>query len=427
MEPEEPTAEPVVPESTVTPVPVQPRTTFRFSTFQALRHRNYRLYFFGQMVSLIGTWMQTTAMMWLAFELEHRSKWPAWVSASLLWPTFFLAPWSGALADHLPKRPLLFWTQIALLLNALVLTQLVLAGTISPGLLIGVALAGGLIQAVDLPTRLAFVMDMVGRDDVANAVALNALMFNIARLLGPLVAGLVLLHHGPAACFFLNSVSYLAVLVALLRMDVGTHRPETADGSPSFSSGFAYLGERPRLLAVVLVAGTTALCGWPFLALLPALAEKVLGVGGKEGYSLMLSSTGLGALLAALSVATFGSNDRRRWFIVAGVIMVSLGLVGLSHAPALLWAMPCCSVIGFGLILCFASSQATLQLSSEPHNRGRLMGIWAMTLAGSVPLGNQVIGPAADYWGVPPVLAVQGVCCAVAATVIWLVSGFLRQ
>lgn len=412
------------------PLPVQPGTPFRFSTFQALRHRNYRLFFFGQLVSLVGTWMQWTAMMWLAYQLTHQSTWPAWVAAALLWPTFLLGPWSGALADRFPKRTLLFWTQVALLCNALVLTELVLAGAISPGLLIAVGLVGGLVQAVDLPTRLAFVMDMVGREDVANAVALNSLLFNSARFLGPLVAGVMLATLGPAACFLLNAVSFLAVLAALLMIDVGRQRPEAPPhGSGALGSGFAYLWERPQLLTVVLVAGTTALSGWPFQSLLPALAEQVAAVEGLKGYSysLMLSSTGFGALVAALTVATFGSNERRRWIIVLGVLLVGLGLVGLSHARLLATAMACCALIGFGLVLCFASSQATLQLSSEPHNRGQLMGIWAMTLTGSVPLGNQVIGPAADHWGVPAVLAVQGAFCALAAVTIWLSSGFLRD
>jgi MFS family permease len=376
------------------------------------------------MVSLVGTWMQTTALMWLAFELEHQSKWPAWVSAMILMPTCLFGPWTGALADRFPKRLLLFSTQIGLLCNALLLFQLVSSGIVTAELLVGVALLGGLIQAIDLPTRLAFVVDMVGHEDLANAVALNALLFNIARLIGPLIAGLVLLYQGPAACFLLNAASYLAVLVALLLMELPAHTaPNRPEGVEITSSAFRYLWQRPQLLAIVLTAGTTALSGWPFLSLLPALAEHVLEMHAAEGYSLMLSSTGMGALLAALTVATFGSLERRKRFIATGVMLVALGLTGLSLARQLWPAMACCSVIGFGLISCFSSSQATLQLSAESHNRGRLMGIWAMTLAGSVPLGNFVIGPAADRWGETPVLAGQGLFCATAALTIWLLFG----
>jgi MFS family permease len=427
MDPPTTSADAPVPEATSATLPPR-RTGFRLATFQALRHRNYRLYFMGQIVSLTGTWMQTTAMMWLAFQLEHQSKWVGWVQAMVLLPTCLLGPWSGALADHFPKRRLLFWTQATLLVNALILTGLVLRGEVTPALLLGVALMNGLVQAVDLPTRLAFVMDMVGREDVANAVALNALLFNVARLLGPLAAGLVLFYQGPAACFLINAVSYLAVLVALLMMNVGLVRVgEEHAGKASLAAGFVYLWQRPRLLAVVLVAGTTALFGWPFLSLLPALAEHELAANGEEGYSLMLSSTGGGALLAALTVATFGSAERRQRFIVAGVLTVSLGLVLLSRTAGLPLAMACCALVGFGLILCFSSSQAVLQLSAEPHNRGKLMGIWAMTLAGSVPLGSMIIAPIADEVGVTPVLAVQGVSIGVAAVTIWLLSGFLRR
>ena len=159
------------------------------STFRSLRHRNYRLYFFGQLISLVGTWMQTTALSWLAFEISGESKWPAFITAAQILPTFLLGPWGGALADRWPKRPLIFWMQTAFLILALVLAWLVLGGAAQPWQLLIVTAATGLVTAIDLPARLSFVMDMVGREDLANAVALNSLLFNSARALGPMLAG----------------------------------------------------------------------------------------------------------------------------------------------------------------------------------------------------------------------------------------------
>jgi len=200
------------------------------AAFRALRHRNYRLYFIGQLVSVTGSWMQTTAVTWLAYELTHQSKWPALVMAAQMLPTFFLGAWGGALADRLPKRSVIFATQAAFMALALLLAGLVFGGTIDRWQLLVITAAAGLVQAVDLPARLSFVNDMAGRDDLMNAVALNSLLFNVARLLGPALAGLLLPQLGAGACFLVNGLSYLAVLWALSRMDVVGSAPHADNG-----------------------------------------------------------------------------------------------------------------------------------------------------------------------------------------------------
>src|SRR6266849_7124323 len=190
------------------------------TTFRSLRHRNYRLYFFGQLISLMGTWMQNTALSWLAYEITGQSKWPAFISAAQILPTFLLGPWGGALADRWPKRPLIFWMQAAFLVLALLLAWLVLHGAVQPWQLLLVTAATGLVTAIDLPARLSFVMDMVGRDDLTNAVALNSLLFNSARAFGSLLAGWLMIRFGAGECFLINAVSYLFVLLALSKMDI---------------------------------------------------------------------------------------------------------------------------------------------------------------------------------------------------------------
>jgi MFS family permease len=402
------------------------------STFRSLRHRNYLLYFSGQLVSLVGTWMQTTVLSWLAYAITNESKWPALIMAAQILPTFLLGPWGGHLADRWPKRPLIFWMQTAFLILALVLAWMVLGGAVQPWQLLAVTAATGLVTAIDLPARLSFVMDMVGREDLTNAVALNSLLFNSARVLGPMLAGQLMISIGPGYCFLLNAASYLAVLLALSFMDI-SGAPPPRQGGPDTSAltslleGFRYLAAKRALFFLILLAGSTALWAWPFLALLPALAVKFgtgeegynFGTGvegysfgtGVEGYSWLLSGVGVGAFLSALTLARFGSPALNRAFITAGVVIVTGALLGLAWAPDIFAAVICSGLIGFGLILFLATSQSVFQLSSAEHNRGRVMAIWAMVLSGAVPLGNLLAGPAADRWGLTPVLVTLGLAC----------------
>jgi MFS family permease len=387
------------------------------ATFRALRHRNYRLYFLGQLVSLTGTWMQTPALMWLAYQLRGESRWPAWIAASQFIPTFLLGFWGGTLADRWPKRPLLFATQTGLMLLPLLLIQLVLADVTNPWPYLLVSTCTGLVLAIDFPTRLAFVMDLVGREDLTNAVALNALMFNVARLIGPLLGGALMLVAGPAPCFWINCLSYLALLLALMHMDKSTLAHPAATDRPVRgleAGGFAYLANRPRLLALLFMAAMMGTCAWPFLSLLPALSAKVLGAP-HTGYTLLLSGTGIGALSAALTVATVGEPGRNRRLIAVGIVMACTGLTGLALADRLWLAFVVCVVLGFGLIMFFSTSQSVMQLGAGDFNRGRVMGIWAMVISGAQPLGNLVAGPAADRWGEQDVLAGLAIILAGAA------------
>jgi MFS family permease len=417
------------------------------TTFRSLRHRNYRLYFFGQLVSLVGTWMQMTALSWLAFEVTGKNTFPALISAVQILPTFLFGAWCGALADHWPKRPLIIATQSAFLMQAFLLAWCAYGNTPLPWTLVILSALGGLVQAVDLPARLAFVMDMAGREDLMNAVALNSLLFNGARVIGPMLASWLLYFFQPWACFLVNGISYIAVIWALASMHIvssprtNEKAAEAAPRAPTWA-GFHYLVEHRHLGFLMLLVGTTALFGWPFLALLPGLAQHRLGlVGDQSGYalgavsngffswhpelrpadcySLMLSGTGIGAFAAAWVLASFGAVRYRRRLIVAGVSVLSAALVGLSVSTNLHVAVLFCGFIGFGLILFLATSQSVLQLSSAEYNRGKIMGIYAMTLSGAIPAGNLLAGPYADRWGEGLVLGILGFSCFAAALVIF--------
>jgi MFS family permease len=360
--------------------------------------------------------MQQTALIYLAYTVTKQSTWPALVTAAQILPTFFLGAWAGALADRFPKRSLIFGTQTAFLVQALVLAALAYVGLLGPWEILALSMLGGLIQAIDMPARLAFVMDMAGREDLGNAVALNSLMFNLARVAGPAGSALVLSHFDAWACFLANALSFGAVLWALTLMNVSGSVKLTAQErqEQSLLDGFRYLGAHPELALLVLLAATTTLCGWPFMSLLPAIADHQLHSAG-SGYSMLVSATGVGALIAAWALATFGSTRRPNLVIGSGVVVIVIGLLGLSKAREFVLAVACCGAVGFGLILFLATSQTVLQLRSEEYNRGRIMGIWAMTLSGALPLGNLIAGPAADRWGEPLILQFFGITCAIAA------------
>ncbi len=388
---------------------------WRVETFRALRHRNYRLYFCGQFVSVTGSWAQSAALMWLAYELTHENRWPALVGAMQVLPTAVLGAWGGSLADRRPKRALIFLTQTTLLLLALILGGLVLLGQATPWHLLAVATAAGLVNAIDLPARLAFVIDMVGRDDLPNAIALNSMLFNLARMLGPIVSGVLfsLVGRGgmgqmaAGVCFLLNGLSFVAVLAALAGMKLpprqGIRARSVSDGQPvayasgSFTAGFRYLGQHPRLILLLVLSGSMSLFGWPILSLLPAVADQRLH-GSTGAYAWMLSAIGGGAGFASLVVASFNTVQTRRWFLAAGAGLASSSLVVLAAARSLPLAVGCCMFLGCGLILFFPTSQSIMQLGSADHVRGRVMGIWSMVLSAAFPLGHLLAGNAADCW-----------------------------
>ncbi len=423
------------------------------TTFRSLRHRNYRLYFFGQLVSLMGTWMQSTAVSWLAFALTHESKWTALILVAQILPTFFFGGLGGILADRVPKRTLIFCTQSAFLLLALLLAGLGYAGVITPWKLVIITAFSGLVQALDLPARLAFVMDMASREDLMNAVALNSLLFNVARALGPAAGGQLMRWISPETCFVANALSYLAVLWALALMNVAhlsparmrraswrsalnvlvflTHHKEylfraARMGVRSFFDGLIFVVRRRELLLLALLMAVISFCGWPSQTLLPALSKLRLS-SDEVGYSWMLSGTGVGALLAAWTIATFGSLEHGTRMLGAGIGIVIAGLILLSLADTLALAVGCSALIGFGLILFLATSQSIVQLSSGDHNRGRVMAVWAMIQSGAVPLGSILAGVAADRWGVPLVLRFLGLGCLAAALLLLVAFGIFRS
>ncbi len=418
----------------------QPARRWRLTTFSALRHRNYRLYFLGQMVSLVGSWVQTTALMSLAYKLgDKQPSWPATIAAAQLLPTLLLGAWAGTLVDRWPKRGLIFTTQSLQLVIALLLSAYVLFGRPEVWHLLLFALAAGVVNALDLPARMAFVIDLVGRDDLVNAVALNSMLFNTARAVGPFLGALLftvlnaahdpkegLSNEAAGYCFLINGLSFLAVLAALAWMDVA----RTAHiGEHTTLRGMVeaarYLFDHRGLFYLLVLSGSLALLGWPVLSLLPAVADKQLHTG-EDGYCYLLSGVGCGALVGAFFVATFATQPRRYLFFGCGTLLTAASLLCLAFVSSLPLAVLCCVVFGLGPSLFFSTAQSTVQLTVTDANRGRVLGIWSMVTTGTLPVGNLLAGKAADYLGVWQVTACLGVGIVGATALVLLCARLTR-
>ncbi|MBX9626619.1 MAG: MFS transporter [Gemmataceae bacterium] len=418
----------------MTPDPAPARrgllSAIKSTTFRSLRHRDYRLYFAGQLVSFTGSWVQNAALMWLVYHQTDDLRWPSYLLVAQVGPTVLLGTWGGHLADRLPKRRLIQLTQAAFLLNAVILAILAAAGWALPGLILGLQVLNGLVQAVDLPARLAFVPDLVPRADLINAVGLNSLLFNGARAVGPAVAGLLFAaarHLAPGAdpvvagavgCFGLNAVSFVAVLFALR----GIHQPGEPHPDHAGAStwdGLRYLAAHPKLGGLVLLTLLLCVFAWPTLTLFPGYTRTVLG-RDETGYTTLVSGLGAGALVAALTTATFGTAARRGGFLVLGAAAAAGGILGLSLAADLRVAAGWAGCVGFGLILFLSTGQSTLQLAVPDDRRGRVMAVWAIMLSASAPLGHLLAGQAADAVGVVPVLG--GMAAGVGAVALGLAA-----
>jgi MFS family permease len=391
----------------------------RHRTFRSLRHADYRRYFFGQVVSFTGSWMQNAALMWLIYDLTANPLWPPLLLVAQVGPTLVLGTWGGNLADRLPKRRVIMATQTGFLVTALLLAVVTVAGLVSPWLLFAIQLVNGLIQSADLPARLAFAPDLVPREDLINAVSLNSMLFNSARAVGPALAGGAFLLAaaasdagfaprltptllGAVGCFLFNAVTYAAVLVALSR--ITRDGRGVRSGQQSAWEGFRLAWASPPVRRLLGLSGLLCVFAWPALTLFPAYTRTVLGHSERE-YSVLVSALGLGALAAALTTATFGSAERRGKLLVTGAGLSTVGLGGLAVAVHLPLALFSASTLGFGLVLFLTTGQATLQLDSTEATRGRMMALWAMMLSASAPVGHLAAGAAAQHYPVAAVLA----------------------
>lgn len=400
------------------------RVTWRH-TFAALKYRNFRLFFVGQLVSLIGSWMQNTAQGWLVYQLTGSKVLLGTVAAVGSLPMLLLSAWGGSLADRYPKRTVVCCTQTAMMLLAFVFAALVWSKCILPWHILVLAALGGAAMAFDMPARQAFMVEMTSREDLMNAVSLNSAIVNGARVIGPAVAGFLMAEVGMSLCFFLNGVSFIAVLVGLLLMRLPRFVPpaDAASTGRHMLEGFAYVAQHRRLRILLLLFGVVGIFGWSYSVLLPAYATDVLHVG-EGGYGALLSANGLGALLGALTVATFGSRIRPRWLILGGLWVFSGTLLLLAIVRWYPLVLACLVVGGWGMLLYFSTTNTLIQTSASDAMRGRVMGVWALIFGGMMPVGGLESGFLSQAAGVPWTIAVGALVCATAGLLTW---GFVRR
>jgi len=384
----------------------------------AFRHRNYRLFFAGQAISLIGTWMQSVAQAWLVLQLTHDPLWLGVVVAAQFVPVMIFGLFAGVLADALPKRQTLIVTQAVMMVLAIVLASLTASGVITVAMIVALAALLGCANAVDMPVRQAFAVEMVGREDIGTAVALNSAMFNGARIVGPAVAGLTIGAVGVAVAFAINAASFLAVIIGLAAMDDSLLEPAPLISRPRsvaavmahLGEGLAYVRSTPLVLLAVLVIGLVSTVGMNFQVVIPPLAQDVLN-SDATGYGFLMAASGVGSLLAALWLAFGGPGRADR--IAVGAVLLGAGEVALGLSRSFPVSVLLMVGVGFGAILMAATGNTTIQLAVPDGLRGRVMSVYTTIFAGSTPIGGPLMGGIASAFGVAISTIVGGVLAIV--------------
>ncbi|HEU5379355.1 MAG TPA: MFS transporter [Ktedonobacteraceae bacterium] len=393
--------------------------------FVALRHRNYRLFWFGQMISLIGTWMQTTGQAWLVLELTHSAWQLGLVGALQFLPVMLFAIFGGVFADRWPKRRVLLFTQSSAMVQACLLWLLVVTGTVQIWHIYVLALMLGMTNCLDMPTRQAFVVEMVGREDLPNAVALNSSLINLARIVGPGIGGVIIAFSGVTSLFLLNSLSFIAVIAGLALINIHELHAQVAKRASgqqktwqSLLEGLAYVRRTPSVRLVIIVIGLVSLFGINFNVVLPLFATEVLNVGS-IGFGFLSSAFGIGSLISAFWLA-WGNNgpNMRRLLLGSLVFCVLLAFFAVSHIYPL--SLVLIAAVGFAQIAFTALANTTLQTVAPDHLRGRVMSVYMVCFAGSVPLGNVLVGWLSGLYGASTALFICAMLSLAVAGAAWM-------
>ena len=387
--------------------------------FGALRHRNFRLFILGQFVSLSGTWMQTVAQGWLVLQLTNSAFQVGLVTTINTLPVLLFTLYGGVVADRVNKRRFLLVLQSLMLLEALALALLTATGHVTVGWVMGLAAAQGLLAAFEIPARQSFLVEMTGREDLMTAIALNSSVFNVTRVIGPAIAGVVIAAIGIAACFFVNTASYLAVLWMLAIM-----RPPFAgasvgpQGKSTFRDGWRYIMDtaEPRLLTLLTI--TFSVFGFSFAPMLPVYASQVLGAGA-TGYGVLMSGVGAGAAAAAIFVAAMGHRVQREGRVFIFGTLFGGVLLGASLASSFGVALLLLVFAGCAWALTSILTNTLLQTKAPDELRGRVMGFYSFMVVGMAPLGALQAGWVSEHFGVRTSLALGGGVCVAAALFAW--------
>lgn len=409
-------------QETPTLAPHQQQTRGLLRAFIALRHRNYRLFWFGQMISLIGTWMDRTGQAWLVLELTHSAWQLGLVGALQFLPVLLFSIFGGVFADRWPKRNMLLFTQTFAMVQAVVLWILVASGHVQIWEIYLLALLLGLTNSLDMPTRQAFVVEMIGREDLPNGVALNSSIFNLARVLGPGIGGLIIAFSGVTTLFLLNAVSFIPVIASLLMIRISelyalSRISDEQDTAPkawqSLREGMRYIRATPSVLMILLVAGSVSLFGVNFNVVVPLFATDVLNVGA-IGFGFLSSAFGIGALLSALWIAWGNRHPNIRTLLISTLAFSTL-LTFFSISRIYPLSLVLILLVGFALVSFSTAANTALQSVTPDHLRGRVMSVYMTCFAGSTPIGNLLIGGLSLLGGPSVALMICGILALLAA------------
>jgi len=381
--------------------------------FRALSSRNYRLFFGGQGISLVGTWMQQIAMSWLVYRMTNSPFLLGLIGFSSQICSLFFSPFAGVISDRWNRHRILVATQSLSMIQAFILAALTLTGVVTVLHLIILALFLGSVNAFDMPTRQAFVVEMVEkRADLANAIALNSFLFNSARLVGPSVAGILISILGEGMCFLLNAFSFLAVIVALLAMKMTDPKKRTQETQvlQGFKEGFTYALGFPPIRSILFFLGWISLVGTANTTLMPVFAKKILH-GGPQTYGFLMAAIGAGAIIGAIFLASRRSVLGLGRIIVIASSIFGIGLISFSLSHFLWLSFSVLLLVGFGIMVQMASSNTILQTMVDDDKRGRVMSLYVMAFMGMAPLGSLAGGSLAGAIGAPYTLAVGGASC----------------
>jgi MFS family permease len=387
----------------------------KISTFRAFSSRNYRLYFFGQSISLIGTWMQRTAVYWVVYIQTHSSFMVALTLFFTQFPSFLLSLWGGVISDRYNRFRVLLTTQLASLIQASLIAVLVLFDNYTVWEIFWLSVLLGIINAFDVPARQGLVYNMVDKkEDLPNAIALNSSMVNLAKILGPAVAGIVYALYGAGICFALNALSFVAVIISLLLMKLNLPEPpkHTKKIGEELIEGYDYLKATPSIGFIILLLALTSFFVFPYNALLPEFAKEVVK-GNVSSYGYLNSFIGLGAICGTIFLASLKPGANLRAILFATMLVLGVGLIIFSHMTNPLLVYASIILVGFGTMAQATVSNTILQTTATPAMRGRVISYFAMAFFGMQPLGALVMGALSKKIGAPDTILVQGIAAVV--------------
>jgi len=392
--------------------PPAPPRAFRLG---ALSHRNFRLFLFGQGISLIGTWMQSVALGWLVLDITNSPFAVGLTQALRSLGVLLFTLYAGVVVDRVDKRRLIVWTQALQMLEALALAVLVWTGRVTTWQVMVLAVFFGVVNAFDIPARQAFIVELVGKEDLMNAIALNSSMFNAARIVGPAVAGVLIGVAGVGMCFFLNGVSYVAVIACLLAMRLPpfVRRPMPSSAWEGVRQAVAFIQGDARVWALVALVAVFSVLGFPFIVLMPVIARDVLHTDAR-GYGLLMAAVGIGAMLGALGLAVQGPRVRKGVVLLGGGAAFGLLLVLFAAVRTIGVALALQALAGCAMIVTTALANTMLQTLVPDELRGRVMAFYAFVFVGMAPLGAFQAGLIAEHTGAPIAIALGGAGCLIA-------------